>query len=123
MTFLQKVLVNAVVFIALAGLMQSSHLFYVTSFWVAIGAGIVLAILNAVIKPILIIVTLPVTILTLGLFSIVINALMLEFTSILVGHTNFYFSSFGVTIVVAIILSIVNSIVSSHFEKDKEKNY
>lgn len=118
MKFYQRVLVNALVFIALAGFMQSSHLFYVSSFWVAIIASFILAILNAIIKPILIIISLPITILTLGLFSIVINAAMLELTSVVVGPQSFYFQSFGVTMVVAVIISLVNAVVSKYFNKD-----
>ncbi|QBO35894.1 phage holin family protein [Periweissella cryptocerci] len=121
MKFYQRVLVNAIVFIALAGFMQSSHLFFVSSFWVAIVASLILAILNAVIKPFLIIISLPITILTLGLFSIVINAAMLELTSAVVGSQSFYFKSFGVTMVVAIIISIVNAVISKYVNKDKDE--
>jgi putative membrane protein len=53
--------------------------------------------------------------LTLGLFSIVINALMLELTSVFVGASNFYFSSFGMTMLISVILSICNTIISNHF--------
>jgi putative membrane protein len=48
----------------------------VTSFLAALGAALVLGLVNAVIRPLLVLLTLPVTILTLGLFLFVINALM-----------------------------------------------
>jgi putative membrane protein len=47
---------------------------HIETFWTAIVLSVVLAILNALLKPILIILTLPITILTLGLFLFVINA-------------------------------------------------
>jgi putative membrane protein len=48
----------------------------------------------------------------------VINAAMLELTSVLVGSQSFYFASFGITMVVAVIISIVNMVVSNYMNKD-----
>src|SRR5438552_2477607 len=50
----------------------------------ALGAGLVLGLINAVVRPILVVLTLPVTLLTLGLFLFVLNAFCLWFTSLLV---------------------------------------
>ena len=66
-------LVNTVSLIAVAYLMPSIS---VASFWTALIAALVLGLVNAVIRPILVILTLPVTILTLGLFIFVINGLL-----------------------------------------------
>ena len=49
----------------------------VSSFWGALGAAAVLGILNAVVRPLVVLLTLPITCLTLGLFLLVVNALML----------------------------------------------
>lgn len=57
----------------------------VADFRIAVIVAAVLAIINAVVKPILILFTLPITILTLGLFLLVINALMLILASHLVN--------------------------------------
>lgn len=51
--------------------------FVVESFWYALIAAVVLGLVNAIIKPILILFTLPITILTLGLFTFVINAALI----------------------------------------------
>ena len=48
----------------------------VANFWVALAAALILAFLNAIVKPILVLLTLPINILTLGLFILVINALL-----------------------------------------------
>ncbi len=121
--FWTRILVNAVIFLALAGFFQSSlaggfqNDFYVSSIWIALVASFVLALLNAVVKPILFVLSLPITVLTLGLFSVVINAIMLELTSWFVG-SSFAFASFGVTMIVAIIMSIFNAIISDHFVRN-----
>ncbi|MFD1455346.1 phage holin family protein [Levilactobacillus lanxiensis] len=122
MRFWPRIFVNALIFLALAGFFQSSlagsfqNSFYVSSVWIALLASFVLALLNAVVKPILFVLSLPITILTLGLFSIVLNAAMLELTSAFVG-ANFAFSSFGTTLIIAVIMSLCNAIISDHFAR------
>lgn len=105
----QRILVNAVIFLALAGLLSG---FYVESLGVAIGASLVLGILNLFVKPILVILSLPVTLVTFGLFSVIINAMILSMTAALVG-SGFAFSSFWTAVLVAILMSIVNSVINS----------
>lgn len=120
MRFWPRIFVNVLIFLALAGFFQSSlagsfqNSFYVSSVWVALIASLVLALLNAVVKPILFVLSLPITILTLGLFSVVINAAMLELTSWFVG-SSFAFASFGTTLIIAIVMSLCNAIISDHF--------
>lgn len=106
MKFWQRIIVNALVFLALSGFFQTH--FYVESVWMALGASFVLALLNMTIKPILFLLSLPITILSLGLFSIVINAMMLSLTSWIVG-SGFAFSSFWMTMFVALVLSLINT--------------
>ncbi|QMU07133.1 phage holin family protein [Levilactobacillus suantsaii] len=119
MRFWSRILVNAIIFLALAGFFQSSlagtyqHAFYVSGVGIALLASLVLAVLNTLVRPILFILSLPITILTLGLFSVVLNAVMLELTSWVVG-SNFTFASFGVTLVVAIVMALFNAIISDH---------
>ena len=62
-----------------AALLLVAHLYpgvRVSSFGAAMGAALVLGLLNALVRPLLVLLTLPVTLLTLGLFLFVINALM-----------------------------------------------
>ncbi|HWM41057.1 MAG TPA: phage holin family protein [Burkholderiales bacterium] len=66
-------LINAVALIAVAYLMPSIS---VSSFGAALVAALVLGLINAVVRPVLVLLTLPVTILTLGLFIFVLNGLL-----------------------------------------------
>lgn len=56
----------------------------VGSFWSALLVALVLGILNALVRPVLVILTLPITIVTLGLFLIVLNAILVWFTSTII---------------------------------------
>ncbi|CEH29362.1 hypothetical protein AM501_20335 [Aneurinibacillus migulanus] len=77
-------------------------------------AAIVLGLINAILRPILQFLALPVTILTLGIFALIINALLLLLTGKLVPgfHVEGFFAAFFGSIV----LSIVSSILSAVFE-------
>lgn len=69
-------LINALSLMAVAYLMPS---IVIGSFWAALGAALVLGLVNALIRPLLILLTLPATLLTLGLFIFVINGLLFWF--------------------------------------------
>lgn len=111
--FWQRILINGLIFLALAGLMP--EYFYVANVLVAFVAALILGILNAFVKPFLVLLSLPITFLTLGIFYFIINAFMLELISSLMG-SSFHFSSFGVTFLVALIISGVNLIISSYLQ-------
>jgi len=101
-------LVNTVSLIAVAYLMPSIS---VASFWTALIAALVLGLVNAVIRPILVILTLPATILTLGLFIFVINGLLFWFVgSFIEGFVvaGFWAGFFG-----AIIYSLISWLLSA----------
>lgn len=111
MRFLGKVAIYTLLFIAIAQILP--QYFFIDSVGTAIVASVVLVLLNYTIKPILKFISFPITFLTLGLFSIVINAAMLELTSGLLSGM-FHFSSFGGAMLVAILLSIANTIISNY---------
>ncbi|MDR3240051.1 MAG: phage holin family protein [Clostridiales bacterium] len=77
-----------------------------SGFMSAMIAALVLGLVNALIKPIISLLTLPLTIVTLGLFSLVINALMLMLTSHVVS--GFSVNGFGTAFFAAIVLSVLN---------------
>lgn len=83
---------------------------YVKNFFVALLVAVVLAILNKLIKPILTFIALPITILSLGLFQLVINGFILELATILLAP-DFQISSFFMTIITSICISIMYSVV------------
>lgn len=69
-----KILVNSLAVFAIGYVLTGVH---VKSYWTALGAAILLALINAFVKPVVVFLTLPITFITLGLFLLVINALML----------------------------------------------
>jgi putative membrane protein len=77
----------------------------------ALVTAIVLAVVNALIKPVLLIITFPITVLTLGLFILVINALMVMLASAIVP--GFEVSGFLAALVFSIVLGIINSVLHS----------
>jgi putative membrane protein len=72
----------------------------------ALIAAVVLVALNLFIRPILLILTLPITIVTLGLFSLIINAFLVLLASYLVP--GFVISSFWTALLFALVLAIIN---------------
>jgi putative membrane protein len=83
----------------------------VSGFWAAFRAAAVLGVLNALFRPILIILTLPINILTLGLFTFVINAFMLMIASSLIS--GFEVHGFWAAVFGSLIISIVSWLLSS----------
>ncbi|MFE8701599.1 phage holin family protein [Cytobacillus sp. FJAT-54145] len=118
MRWLIGIIINAVLFVALAGFFENS--FYIEGFGAALGASFVLAILNILVKPILVILTLPVTLLTLGLFLFVINAITLLLTDAIIGAA-FEIQGFGMAVLISIIMSIANLIIQKVVFEEKEK--
>ena len=108
MRWLIGCLINAVLFIALAGYFHDS--FQLTGFMAALQASILLSILNILVRPLLILFTLPVTVLTMGLFLFVINAITLELTDYLMGKA-FEISGFGMALFFSVLMSLINIII------------
>jgi putative membrane protein len=111
--------INAILFIALAGYFEDS--FYIEGFGAALAASFILAILNMLVRPILIILTLPITFVTLGAFLLVINALTLLLTDELVG-SSFEIDGFWMSFLIALIMSIVNVILQKTVFSRKKEN-
>ncbi len=87
----------------------------VDNFYTALIAALILGLINSLIKPILIVLTLPVNILTLGLFTLVINALLFWLAATIVkgfGVAGFWPAFFG-----ALAMSVVSWILSGLFSK------
>ncbi len=111
MGFLLKVLVNAFAIYFVAQIVPGIE---VASVWTAVGAGLVLGLLNAIVRPILILLTLPVTLVSLGLFLFVLNAFCLWLTALLVKGFEvhgFWTAVFG-ALLVSLVSWILNAFVS-----------
>ncbi|WP_345242411.1 phage holin family protein [Pontibacillus salipaludis] len=116
MNWLFSIILNAVAIIAVDQLFDS---IYLEGIGTAILASFILSILNVIVRPILVVLTLPITVLSLGLFLFVINAITLMITQALLG-SSFEIEGFGMAILAAIILSILNLILNQLF-KDAKK--
>jgi putative membrane protein len=100
-------LCNALALMSVAFLLPGVH---VNGFGSALIAALVLGLINTLLRPLLIILTLPVTILTLGLFILVINGLLFWFAgSMLRG---FEVSGFWVSIMGALLYSVISYVLS-----------
>lgn len=113
MNLLTRILLTAVIVMIIAHFMPGVS---VTSFSTSIIVAVVLGLLNLIVKPILVLLTLPVTIFTLGLFLLVINALIIILCTKLVD--GFAVNTFFTALLFSIILSVSQSIVFS-FSDDK----
>lgn len=84
------------------------------SFWTALFAAAMLGVLNALIRPILIILTLPLTVLTLGFFILVVNALMFELAAFFVSGLQIasFWSAFFASIVVSIVSWLMSGLIT-----------
>lgn len=100
-------LVNALSLLAVAYLLPSVS---VESFYVAAITALVLAVVNTVIRPLLVLITLPITILTLGLFTLVINALLFWFAASFVE--GFRVAGFWSAFWGALLYSVISTIAS-----------
>ena len=89
----------------------------VKSFFVALVVAVVLGFLNTIIRPILIVLTLPIQFLTLGLFTFIINAALVILTSDIVP--GFKVRSFAWALLFSLVLWAVNAVLH-HFEPDKK---
>ncbi|NMH27451.1 phage holin family protein [Flavobacterium silvaticum] len=112
MNLLLRLIVTALLVMGISYFLPGVH---VDGFVTALIVAVVLALLNLFVKPILVLFTLPVTIFTLGLFLLVINALVIMLCDYIVG--GFDVSSFLTALLFSIILSVFQSILFS-FSKD-----
>ena len=107
MGFLIRVLVNALAILAAAYILPGIE---VSGGLAVLAAGLVLALINAVVRPVLIFLTLPFTLVTLGLFLFVLNAFCLWLTSWLV--TGFEVHGFWPAVFGAMLVSVVSWVVN-----------
>lgn len=81
----------------------------ISSVWVALIAALVLGIINALVRPVMVVLTLPITALTLGLFIFVINALMVLLAAWIVP--GFGIAGFWMALLFSLVLSIVGGVL------------
>ncbi len=116
--FLGKILVTALAALIAASILPGVH---IKNSVTAVLVAVVLALFNSFIKPILILLTIPITILTLGLFLIVINILIIQWTTEIVS--GFSVENWWYALLFSVLLSFVTAIIESLIgSNSKEKN-
>lgn len=109
-----KILLTAVAVMILAYVLPGVG---VTNFWAAIFVAVVLGLLRLFVKPILIFLTFPITIVTLGLFLLVINAFIIMMADYFVS--GFEVRNFWWALAFSLLLSFLQAILYSIVEKDQ----
>ena len=113
MKFIIRMILTGAVAFALAWLIPGIE---IDTFWTSIVLALVLAVLNAIVKPILVVLTLPITIVTLGLFHFVINALIILLADAFIN--GFFVEGFWPALFFSILLSVITSLMFN--EKDEK---
>lgn len=106
MGIIVRLLISALAVFAGAYILPGVH---VRNFTTAIIVAIILALLNAFLKPVLVILTIPVTIVTLGLFLLVINAVIILLCAKLVD--GFRVDGFWYAMLFSVVLSLINAVL------------
>lgn len=118
MRFVIRMLVSAAAVFGVAYLSDGA-LLRVDSFWpAAVYAAVALAVVNAVVKPVVQVLAFPVTLLTLGLFGLVVNAFMLYIVDWVVPGVST--TGFWQTLVASILISVVSSVAGRLLEGDDD---
>ena len=112
MKVILKWLLSATALLAVAYLYEGVE---VRSFGAALTAAFVIGLLNMLLRPLLVLLTLPVTVLTLGLFLFVINALMFWWAASLLN--GFYVSGFGAALLGSLIYSMFGIVIDSALQR------
>lgn len=103
---LMRIIISSLLVMLLANILPGV---YVDSFLTSVLVAIVLAILNIFVKPLLVILTIPLTVFTLGLFLLVINGLIILLCEQIVG--GFHVKSFGTALLFSLILSFLQALL------------
>lgn len=117
MRILARWIINSAALLAITQLIPG---FVVESFYFALIVALVVGLLNAVVRPLLVVLTLPITILTLGLSVLAINALILWFASTFLE--GFTVDGFIPALAAAIILWAVSVLTNAMLKKHKPRN-
>ena len=117
MRFLARLVLNGIAIIIAAWLLPGLH---VTSPFSGLLAGAILGFVNAIVRPVLFFLTLPLTLITLGLFIFVVNALCLALTAAMVP--GFTIDGFWWAVLGALLISVVSWILNGIFVSSRERS-
>lgn len=114
MNFIIKLLISSIIVFALSYFLPGVH---VTSIVAALWVAVVLGLLNTFLKPVLVFFTIPVTLFTLGLFLLVINAIIVLICDYFIPE--FQVDGFVTALFFSVLLSVSQSILNKIFISDK----
>jgi putative membrane protein len=112
--FLVRWLVSSLGLWIASSILRSNFQFEGNGFWVVIFAGLILALINAVLRPIAIILSLPAILFSLGIFMLIVNGAMVWLVSFF--YPSLHISSFWMAILAGIIIGLVNYLVTAILE-------
>ncbi len=119
MPFIPKLLLTSVAILIAGYFLPGIH---VDSFWTALVVALVLSFLNVFLKPLMVLLTIPFTVITFGLFLLVINAVIILIASSWVN--GFKVDGFWWAMIFSIILSFISSLLESLVKHDENaRNY
>ena len=116
MKFIIKLLLTALAVLLISYLLPGVH---TDDYGVAVLVALLLAILNVTVKPLIILLTLPITFLTLGLFLLVINAVIILLADSIID--GFYVSGFWWAVLFSLILSLLVSFFDKELNKENRR--
>ena len=114
MNFIIKLFISSIVVFSLSYFLPGVH---VTSIVAALWVAIVLGLLNTFLKPVLVFLTIPVTLFTLGLFLLVINSMIVLICDYFI--TEFQVDGFITALLFSVLLSVSQSILNKIFVSEK----
>jgi Predicted membrane protein len=117
MNFIMRIIVTSIVAFGLSYLLSDGV--YIDKFTTAILLAVVLALLNSIVKPILIFLTLPITLVTFGLFLLVINAVIILIADKIL-RKSFEVADFWWALLFSLLLSIVTSLLYKERRNEKD---
>ena len=115
MNILTRLLISTISIMVVSYILPGVEL---SSLYAAFVVAIILALLNSIVKPILIILTLPVTIITLGLFLLVINGIIVLIANHFID--GFSVSNLFTAVVFSILVSLINGLLGLNSDKEKK---
>lgn len=107
---------SALVFVLIAYIVPGIHVTWVAAFVAAIIAGL----LNVLVRPVLVLLTLPITLLTVGVFLLVINAAIFGLTALLVP--GFKVDGFVPALIGGVLYWLFNMLINNLFERRRERS-
>jgi putative membrane protein len=118
MNFIVKVIISTLAVLVTSYLLPKSMV-EVDGFTTAIIVALALAFLNAVVKPIMVVLTIPATVLTFGIFLLVINALIIKIADYFIS--GFQVHGFWSALLFSLVLTIVNSVFEAIRRNDERR--